>query len=285
MGTNPDCTVILGTVWLATLGDYTCNEARGTLSFFNPGLRTRQRVTLTSRCQQSIRKQQNRLNVLEITTAEARAEIQRAKRHGKECYKAIFSISDEGAKASPLVSMAENACPTSCIQTSSMITTDGTAVSLLVDWDTPHKATVEYVPKLSDMFNSDKDLNEVRLHGLSAEHAHLEGRVGEVVQASHPGRFVVELYPSKWGEAKEVVKVPLGKLLCNPGGKEYLRAMISKAAQAYSVVTVDDRDALLYPFGKHQPPEEEVRGTSDHLDLQQWGFKESSKRVVNAVSS
>ena len=30
MGTNPDCTVILGTVWLATLGDYTCNEARGT---------------------------------------------------------------------------------------------------------------------------------------------------------------------------------------------------------------------------------------------------------------
>ena len=97
MGNAPDFTVILGTVWLATLGDYTCNEARGTLSFFNPGHRTRQKVTLTSRCQQSVRKQQDRLDVLESTTAEARAELQRAKRHGKECYRKIFSITDEGA--------------------------------------------------------------------------------------------------------------------------------------------------------------------------------------------
>ena len=52
--------------------------------------------------------------------------------------------------------------------------------------------------------------------------------------------------------------MPLGKLLCNPGGKEYLRAMISEEAQAYSAVTVDERDAALYPFGKHQSPEEEV---------------------------
>ena len=69
MGNAPDCTVILGTVWLATLGDYTCNEARRTLSFFNPGHRTRQKVTLTSRCQQSVRKQHDRLDVLEPTTA------------------------------------------------------------------------------------------------------------------------------------------------------------------------------------------------------------------------
>ena len=42
MGNNPDCTVILGTPRLATLGDYTSNEHKGSISFWQQGRRSPQ---------------------------------------------------------------------------------------------------------------------------------------------------------------------------------------------------------------------------------------------------
>jgi hypothetical protein len=82
MGVNPDCTIILGTPWLASLGDYTCNEHRGTLSFWTQGRLTPQKVTLVSRGQEDIRKQQGLLGEHESSFKQAKAEMQRAKRHG-----------------------------------------------------------------------------------------------------------------------------------------------------------------------------------------------------------
>ena len=82
-----------------------------------------------------------------------------------------------------------------------------------------------------------------------------------------------------------MVKVPLGKLRCNPGGKEYLRNLITEEAQAYSAITVDQRDAALYPFGRYQTPEVEETPPIT-LPPSSGGLRDRVKvGVINTVSS
>ena len=101
MGKSPDCTVILGTPWLATLGDYVCNEHKGTLSFWRKGGRSHQKVVLTSRGRQAVERERGDLNEMESTFLEARAAMQRAKRKGSQCYRAQFQMGDDFSDASP----------------------------------------------------------------------------------------------------------------------------------------------------------------------------------------
>ena len=186
MGPQPDCAIILGTPWLTSLGYYVSHEALGTMSFLKPGKQTQQRVTLTSRGKQGVQARREQLNNLQTTTAEARAEIQRAKRHGKECYRAVFNMTNDNEKSSPMVDMANKTAESSCIQTGNLVTTEGTSVQLEIDWRKPAQATIRNVPKQYDMFGTTRELSEVKLHRMSAHQSHLEGRTGEVVQEGGP---------------------------------------------------------------------------------------------------
>jgi hypothetical protein len=214
MGPTPDCAVILGTPWLASLGDYTCNEHKGTLSFWQQGKRSHQKVVLKSRDRLTIARQHGDLSRLETTFKQAKAGMQRAKRKGFECAKVTFQMGNDNSDQSPLVEMANSLAKVSCIQTESLVTADGTAVRLMVDWDRPHLAVVEFVAKQEDMFSGNKGgVSEVRLKGLSAQNCALEGRCGRVCQTDGWGKLVVELEPEHLGGETPRVRVSLNKLM------------------------------------------------------------------------
>ena len=101
---------------------------------------------------------------------------------------------------------------------------------LLVDWNKPHLATVEYVLKREDMLGGDKaSMAEVRLSRLSSKNQRLEGRTGKVYEGDGRGKLVVQLDPERIGGRPELVRVPLDKLDCRPGGKEFLRGILEVA--------------------------------------------------------
>ena len=79
----------------------------------------------------------------------------------------------------------------------------------------------------------------------------MEGRTGEVVQDDGKGKLVVNLHPDRIGGDPVKVRVPLSKLVCKPGGRKFLGKLLQESALASSAVTVDEKDADVYPFGRY----------------------------------
>ena len=179
-------------------------------------------------------------------------------------------MTNANEKSSPMVDMANKTAESSCIQTGNLVTAEGTSVQLEIDRRRPLQATVRNVPKHYDMFGTTRELSEVKLHRMNAHQNHLEGRTGEVVQDDGKGKLIVNLHPDRIGGDPVTVRVPLSKLVCKPGGREFLGKLLLESALASSAVTVDEKDAAVYPFGRYDvgeaaetPPPDSCAGETE----------------------